>query len=250
MNGHEFSGQAGIVTGAGSGIGRAIAEAFAAAGAGVGVLDVAGAVQAAQDIGGSALAVTCDVTDPDAVAAACRDVHERFGRLDFLINSAGIRQLAPILEQPVEVWRRTIDVNLTGTFICAQAAARIMVVAGGGSIVNVASMAGILSLTKRSAYNASKAGVMSLTRSIAAELAGSGVRANAVAPGVIETPLAAPYFEDETMRRILTENTPQGRWGQVGDVVGPVLFLCSDAAAHVQGATLSVDGGWVTAKGY
>lgn len=250
MSTPDFTGRAGIVTGGASGIGRAVAEGFAAAGAQVAVLDLTGASQAAAEIGPGLLGLACDVTEPDAVAAAFAEAQGHFGRLDFLVNSAGIRQLASILEQPVEVWRRTIEVNLTGTFICAQAAARIMAAAGGGAIVNLASMAGILSLTQRSAYNASKAGVMSLTRSLAAELASRGVRANAVAPGVIETPLAAPYFEDETMRRILTENTPQGRWGQVADVVGPVLFLCSDAAAHVHGATLSVDGGWVTAKGY
>lgn len=250
MSPGAFTGRAGIVTGGASGIGRAVAEGFTTAGASVAVLDLDAAEPAAAQLGSGAIGIACDVTDPQAVAAAFAQVHERFGRLDFLVNSAGIRQLAPILEQPVAVWRRTIEVNLTGTFICAQAAARIMAAAGGGAIVNIASMAGILSLTQRSAYNASKAGVMSLTRSLAAELAAAGVRANAVAPGVIETPLAAPYFEDATMRRILTENTPQGRWGQVGDVVGPVLFLCSDAAAHVHGATLSVDGGWVTAKGY
>lgn len=245
-----FEGRAAVVTGGASGIGRAVAEGFASAGARVAIFDLAGASEAAADLGSDVLGITGDVTDADAVAAAWSRVVERFGRLDFLVNSAGVRQLSPLLEQPAELWRRTIDINLTGTFICAQAAARIMVAHGGGAIVNLASMAGVLSLTRRSAYNASKAGVMSLTRSFAAELAGSGVRCNAVAPGVIETPLAAPYFEDEAMRRLLTEHTPQGRWGQVADVVGPVLFLCSDAAAHLHGATVAVDGGWTAAKGY
>ena len=190
------------------------------------------------------------MTDAAAVAAAFAAIAERLGGIDVLVNNAGIRHQAPIAEHPVDVWRRTIDVNLVGTFICTQAAIPWMRKAGGGVILNVASMAGTLALTNRSAYNASKAGVMALTRSTAAELAAEGIRCNAIAPGVIETPLSAPYFEDERMREILTTNTPQGRWGQVADVAGPAVFLCSDAAEHIHGATLSVDGGWVVAKGY
>lgn len=245
-----LAGQAGVVTGAASGIGRALAEGFVSAGARVAVLDTNGAAEAAGALGDGCLGIAADVTDAEAVERGFARVAQEFGRFDFLINNAGIRHTAPITEHAVDVWRRTIDVNLVGTFICSQAAAREMVTRGGGAIVNVASMAGVLSLTKRSAYNASKAGVISLTKSLAAELAADGVRCNAIAPGVIETPLSAPYFTDPTMRRILTEGTPQGRWGQVSDVVGPVIFLCSPAAEHVHGATLAVDGGWVAAKGY
>jgi NAD(P)-dependent dehydrogenase (short-subunit alcohol dehydrogenase family) len=246
----EVAGKAGVITGGASGIGRAIAEAFTRDGASVAIYDRDGAPEAAAEIGQDALGLPGDVTDPERVAAAFAEVAAHFGRFDFLINNAGIRHQSPIVSQPVEVWRTTIDVNLTGAFICGQAAAREMLVRGGGAIVNVASMAGILSLTRRSAYNASKAGLLSLTRSMALELAADGIRCNAVAPGVIETPLSAPYFEDPEMRQILTDNTPQGRWGQVEDIVGPVMFLCGDGAAHVHGATLSVDGGWIAAKGY
>ena len=246
----ELAGLAGVVTGGASGIGRAITEAFVAAGARVAVLDMAGAEQAAQALGAGCIGLAGDVTDERRVADAFAEVADVLGGLDFLVNNAGIRHQAPIAEHPVAVWRRTIDVNLTGTFICSQAAVRHMVPRGGGSIVNLASMAGILALRNRSAYNASKAGIIALTQSLAAELAADGVRCNAIAPGVIETPLSAPYFNDPAMREILTTNTPQGRWGQVADVAGPAVFLCGPAAAHVHGATLSVDGGWVAAKGY
>jgi gluconate 5-dehydrogenase len=245
-----LDGQAGVVTGGASGIGRAIAEAFTAAGARVAIYDLEGASEAAAEIGGGALALAGDVTDADRVAEAFAQAAQEFGRFDFLINNAGIRHQSPIVDHPLDVWRRTIDVNLTGTFICTRAAAREMVPRGGGSIVNLASMAGMLALRNRSAYNASKAAIIALTKSTTAELAGAGIRCNAIAPGVIETPLSAPYFRDETMRSIITTNTPQGRWGQVAEIAGPAIFLCSAEAEFVHGATLSVDGGWVAAKGY
>jgi gluconate 5-dehydrogenase len=245
-----LDGQAGVVTGGASGIGRAIAAAFTAAGARVAIYDLEGAAEAAEQIGGGAIGLTGDVTDAERVAEAFAHVGDELGGFDFLINNAGIRHQAPIVEHSLEVWRRTIDVNLTGTFICTQAAVREMLRRGGGSIVNLASMAGMLALRNRAAYNASKAAIIALTKSTSAELAGRGIRCNAIAPGVIETPLSAPYFKDPAMRETITTNTPQGRWGQVDEIARPAIFLCSDAATFIQGATLSIDGGWVAAKGY
>jgi NAD(P)-dependent dehydrogenase (short-subunit alcohol dehydrogenase family) len=249
MNG-GLAGRAGVITGGARGIGRALVEAFAAAGADVAIFDVDGTAEAAADIGGTVVGVEGDVTDQARVEEAFGAVVERFGRLDFLINNAGIRHHAPFEDFPLEAWRRTIDVNLTGAFVCSQVAVRHMLPRRGGAIVNLASIAGRLALTQRAAYNASKAGIVALTRSISADLADRGIRCNAIAPGVIETPLSAPYFEDERMRSILTANTPSGRWGQVADLAGPAIFLCSDAARHIHGETLFVDGGWNAAKGY
>jgi NAD(P)-dependent dehydrogenase (short-subunit alcohol dehydrogenase family) len=250
--GAELTGKSGIVTGAGRGIGREIADAFVAAGARVAIFDLDGATarQAAEELGNEALGLEVDVTDAEAVEAAVAEVTDAYGRLDFLVNNAGIRHVAPIAEEKVEDWRRTIDVNLTGTFICSQMAIRQMQRTGGGKILNLASMAGELALGERAAYNASKAAIVALTKSIAVEYGEAGINCNAIAPGVIETPLSAHYFEDESMVKVLRENSPLGRWGQPGEVAAPAVFLCSDAASFVHGATLFVDGGWVAGKGY
>jgi NAD(P)-dependent dehydrogenase (short-subunit alcohol dehydrogenase family) len=245
-----LEGRVGVVTGGAQGIGRGIVEAFRDAGARVAIVDVDGAVEAAAAVGGGAIGLTADVTDEHAVAEVFGAAAEALGGFDFLVNNAGIRAMAPFAEHPVDVWRRTIDVNLTGSFICAQAAVRLMLVRRGGSIVNLASIAGRLALKNRVAYDASKGGVFSLTQAIAAELGAEGIRCNAIAPGIIETPLSAPYFKDDTMVGAILSNTPAGRWGQVPEIAGPAVFLCSDAASFVNGETLFVDGGWNAAKGY
>jgi NAD(P)-dependent dehydrogenase (short-subunit alcohol dehydrogenase family) len=248
----RMSGKSGIVTGGARGIGRELAAAFAAAGARVAIWDTDGdaARAAATEVGAGAIADTVDVTDESGVDAAVEAVLGAYGQIDFLINNAGIRHVAPIAEEPVDAWRRTIDVNVNGTFICSKAVIPAMVAAGGGHIVNLASMAGQLALRERAAYNTSKAAIVGLTKSIAVEVGDAGVYCNAVAPGVIETPLSAPYFEDESMVKVLRENSPMGRWGQVDEISGPVLFLCSEESSFVNGVTLFVDGGWTAGKGY
>jgi NAD(P)-dependent dehydrogenase (short-subunit alcohol dehydrogenase family) len=245
-----LAGRAGVVTGGAQGIGRGIAEAFAAAGARVAILDVDGAQEAAAEIGGETIGLAGDVTDAARVQAAFLEVADAFGRFDFLVNNAGVRHIAPIAEHSLDEWRRTIDINLTGTFICTQVAVRLMLARGGGRIVNLASIAGALPLKNRAAYDASKAGIIALTKATAAELSSQGITCNAIAPGVIETPLSADYFKDEQMVATVTANTPLGRWGQVDEISNAALFLCGEASEFIQGHTLFVDGGWMATKGY
>jgi NAD(P)-dependent dehydrogenase (short-subunit alcohol dehydrogenase family) len=245
-----LNGKAGVVTGGSQGIGRGIAEAFAAAGARVAIFDVQGADEAAAAVGGGAIGLTGDVTDAARVEAAFAEAADAFGRFDFLVNNAGVRAIEPLLEHSLDTWRRTIDINLTGTFICTQVGARLMLARGGGRIVNLASIAGALPLKNRSAYDATKAGIIALTKATAAELASQGIACNAIAPGIIETPLSADYFKDERMVATVTANTPLGRWGQVEEIANAALFLCGHASEFIQGHTLFVDGGWMATKGY
>jgi gluconate 5-dehydrogenase len=249
----RFADKSVVVTGAGVGIGQAIAESFAREGASVAIVDRDrdAARSVAMGIGNDrAIAVEADVTSLDATRRMAGVIRKRFGRIDVLVNNAGVRFIAPFAEMSLETWQTTIDVNLTGTFLCTQAVVPAMLEQGRGKVVNVASTTGTLALTKRSAYAASKAGVVGLTKALAFELSSQGVWVNAVAPGPTETPMNAPYFEDAEMRGILQKEIPLGRWGQPHEISSAVLFLASDDADYVCGAVLAVDGGWLTGKGY
>jgi NAD(P)-dependent dehydrogenase (short-subunit alcohol dehydrogenase family) len=243
-----LGGRAGIITGAAGGIGRSLAGAFADAGARVAVLDVDadGAERAAREIGGIGFGV--DITDATAVEEAVERSFGEFGRLDFLVNNAGIRHQAAFLDHGLDEWRRTLDVNLTGAFICSQAVIRRM--RPGGRVVNIASIAGVLGLKNRIAYSTTKAGIIGMTKAMAFELGAIGINVNAIGPGVIETSLTASYFEDPAFAQLIRENVPLGRWGQTADLHGAAIFLCGDGAEYVSGQVLCVDGGWVSGKGY
>ncbi|MCW3065162.1 MAG: glucose 1-dehydrogenase [Solirubrobacterales bacterium] len=248
----ELTGRRGIVTGGGGGIGLGVARAMIEAGARVALLDREGdgLQRGVEELGDRAIAVTADVTDPAQVGAAVERVRSELGGLDFVVNCAGVRYEASFLDHDLDMWRKTLDVNVIGSFLCSQAAARVMLEAGGGKIVNIASFAGELALRNRVAYCASKAAVIGLTKATALELAEHGINCNAIAPGVTETPLTAHYFQDEERRAAVVSNIPSGHWAMPPDIAGPIVFLCSAAADYVHGVTLFVDGGWVAGKGY
>jgi NAD(P)-dependent dehydrogenase (short-subunit alcohol dehydrogenase family) len=230
-----------IVTGAGQGIGTAIAEALAGAGYRVGVLDRA--AEAAEAVAArlpEAVALAADVSEEASARAAL----ERFGATpDVLVNNAGIVRFGPLAELAVEDWRAVVDVNLTGCFVMARAAALGMIANGGGAIVNVTSMNGVAPGPNAGAYGASKAGVALLTQQMALEWGPHGVRVNAVAPGLIDAGMSAPIYADAEVRRARESKVPLGRLGRAEDVAKAVLFLASEEASYVTGQNLLVDGG-------
>lgn len=236
-----------LVTGGGAGIGRATANALAQAGAHVAVsdIDADAADRVAGEIGlgeGHRL----DVADEAQVAAVVAAVVERHGRIDVLVNNAGLGARMPSVDLPTERWREVLAVNLDGSFFCARAAGRHMIAAGRGAVVNVASIMGLVGGAHypNLAYHSAKGAIVNFTRALACEWAPHGVRVNAVAPTFARTRLTEPLLGDEDMAARLLRDTPMGRFAAAEDVAAAILFLASDAAAMITGVTLPVDGGW------
>ncbi len=244
----RFRDEVAVVTGAGRGIGEAIAVSLAAEGASVVVadLDSAGARRVADEIvasGGQAIAIQADVTEPAQVNSLIDSTLARFGRLDVLVNNAGIGSNKSFLETTLEEWELQLRVNLTGTFLCGQAAAKAMLKNQGGRIVNVASISGQRGGQGRAAYGASKAGVILLTKVMAVELALLGVRVNAVSPGPVDTDQSRGTHTPST-RRAYYDRIPVRRYGERDEIAAAVLFLAARESSFVNGHILNVDGGF------
>ena len=245
----SLEGKVALVTGASRGIGRAIALGFAEAGA-----DVAVAARSVDDLetlakeidaaGGKAVAVPTDVRERGAIEAMIDKTIDELGRLDVLVNNAGGSNfMAPIVGLRPEGWDKLRTLNLDSVFHATQIAVQRMVDTGGGSIIQMASVAGIDGAQGLSPYSAAKAGVIMMSQAVAKELAGSNVRVNSIAPGWIDTPLNEWLTSDESALKVVEQMIPMGRLGRSGEIVGAAIYLASDASSFVTGTTLVVDGG-------
>ena len=249
----RLDGRTAIITGASSGLGVVMAEALAGAGANVvlaarrteRIEELARTLTAA---GGKALAVSCDVSREQDVDRMIAATQERFGSLDVLVNNAGIANPQPAEQESLEDFMRILDVNLGGVFLCAQRCARVMLKAGKGVIVNVASVLGVVGAGQipQASYTASKGGVVNLTRELAAQWARRGIRVNAILPGWFPSEMTAGMFDNDDGKRWIRGRTPMGRAGDPKELNGALLFLASDASTYVTGAMILVDGGWTT----
>ena len=246
----DLKGKVAIVTGGNGGIGLGMARGLASAGASVVVAarDTTKSRAAVEDLagrGGQAHAVATDVADERSVAALVEATLKRFGRLDILINNAGINIRKPVHELALEEWRQVLDTNLTSAFLCSKAAYPAFKTAGGGKIINIGSMMSIFGASFAPVYSASKGGIVQLTKSTAVAWARDNIQVNAVLPGWIDTDLTrnarreVPGLHDNVLRR-----TPAGRWGGIDDMAGVAVFLASPASDFVTGAVIPVDGGY------
>jgi gluconate 5-dehydrogenase len=247
----DLTGKVALVTGGSRGLGLEIATGLGEAGAAVAITArreqwLKAAEEELRDNGIACFAISCDVAKPAQVAAAVREILARFGRIDVLVNNAGITWAEPVETVPIEKWRDVLDTNVTGCFLMSQAAGKEMIRAGGGgAIVNIASIAGLIglpaSVLDAAGYSASKGAIISFTRDLAVKWAPHAIRVNAVAPGFFETRLSAGVLE--RARSQIEKAAPMGRIGRSGELKGVVLFLAAAASDYVTGQVLAVDGG-------
>lgn len=246
----SLKGKTAVVTGAARGLGKEIALAFAKNGAALVVSDIqypedtAGAVQ---ETGARCMAVQADITDENQVKTLAQRAVSEYGRVDMLVNNAGVSQLSHTATEDLSKteWDTIIGINLTGTFLCCKHFGKGMIAAGGGSIVNIATTAGITGVPRAPAYCASKAGVVLLTKSLALEWARYHIRVNAVAPHYLETPLTEELRASEKVYARLANQIPMKRFGKPSEIIGAVLYLASQASSYTTGSVMVVDGGYL-----
>lgn len=246
----SLQGKKAVVTGAKGGIGRAVAILLAQSGADVAVVDkviddgkLDAVADAIRSLDCSAIAIQADVRYKSEVDHFFQQSLNDFGKVDILVNCAGVLSTTKLIDMPEEEWDETIGVNLKGIFLCCQAAARQMATQGAGNIINIASEFGLRAAVERGAYCASKAGAINLTRVLALELAEFNIRVNAIAPGVIKTPMSWRYWNIPELLKKSESKIPIGRLGTPEEVASAVLFLASDLSSYITGQTLIVDGG-------
>lgn len=246
----DLTGRHVLVTGASRGIGRSIALALARAGADVAVTarrspDLADTATAIRAAGRKAVAIELDVRDAKRCRAAAEEAASSLGGLDVLVNNAGVEEVRPSLDVDEALWEKIVDTNLKGAFFVAQAAARIMAGAGGGSIVNLCSLTSYVGIPTAVPYGASKTGLLGMTRALATEWAAAGIRVNAIAPGYFRTAMTEGFYQSPAWREAMLGKIPQRRFGELDDLSGVSIFLASDASAYVTGQCIAVDGGYL-----
>ena len=245
----RLKGKVAIITGGAAGIGRGMVEAFAREGARVAVADrdmanARDAVAQVRSAGGEAEAFEVDVASGASASRMVSEVVARFDGLDILVNNAGIRYVKAFLEYTEEEWRRTLDVNLTGLFLCCRAAVPELLKRGKGKIVNVSSVAGEFGRPHRIAYCASKGGSIAFTKALAVDMAGKNICVNALSPALIDTPFNAVYAKDDSISDVWGNELLVRRWGRPADVAAAAIYLASDESDFVTGTVLTIDGGW------
>lgn len=239
-----------LITGGSKGLGYAMAHALARAGADVAIASrhaddlEAAARKLASETGRRCEPIVADVTRTEDVDAMVCHAVGRLGRIDVLVNNAGINIRKPTLDQTEEEFRRIMDVNLVGLFLVGRAVGRHMVERGRGSVINLASMLGVVGLAGRPGYTASKGAVIQLTRTMALEWASRGVRVNALCPGPFVTEINQVVLDDPAANQFFIDRIPMGRWGRPAELAGAIVFLASDASSFMTGAGLVIDGGW------
>lgn len=246
----DLSGKAAIVTGGSKGIGFGMACALAHAGADIVIVsrNLAEGEEAAKEIqamGRKAVAVSCDVTSPEAVDAMVTKAVATFGKVDILLNNAGMNIRKPVVELAADEWDKVLNTNLKGIFLVAQRVGKEMIKQKSGKIINIASILGLIGLPMLAPYAASKGGIVQLTKVLALEWAPYNINVNAIAPAYIRTPMTEGWLTDKERLNAILSATPMGRLGSIEDLAGPVVFLASDWASYITGHTLMVDGGWV-----